>query len=75
VALVAIGAQLGWLLGSGRLEFDRRSSAKPGSPGPLVARDKPAQKEAPGRKDDKKPNVVYALVDNLGFGELGCYGV
>jgi hypothetical protein len=22
----------------------------------------------------KKPNVVYFLVDNLGYGELGCYG-
>jgi hypothetical protein len=22
----------------------------------------------------KKPNIVYFLVDNLGFGELGCYG-
>ena len=23
---------------------------------------------------DKKPNIVFLFVDNLGFGELGCYG-
>lgn len=22
----------------------------------------------------KKPNIVYYHIDNLGFGELGCYG-
>jgi len=24
--------------------------------------------------DTKKPNIVFMLVDNLGYGELGCYG-
>ncbi len=23
---------------------------------------------------DKKPNIVFMLTDNLGYGELGCYG-
>jgi arylsulfatase len=27
-----------------------------------------------GRSNRKRPNVVYFHVDNLGFGELGCYG-
>ena len=22
----------------------------------------------------KQPNVLYVFVDNLGYGELGCYG-
>jgi hypothetical protein len=22
----------------------------------------------------KKPNIVFILMDNLGYGELGCYG-
>ena len=24
--------------------------------------------------DGKKPNIVFILMDNLGYGELGCYG-
>jgi arylsulfatase len=27
-----------------------------------------------GKSKGKRPNIVYFLVDNLGFGELGCYG-
>ena len=27
-----------------------------------------------GAADAKKPNIVFMLVDNLGYGELGCYG-
>ena len=23
---------------------------------------------------DKKPNIIYILCDDLGMGELGCYG-
>ena len=25
-------------------------------------------------KTQKKPNVVFMLADNLGWGDLGCYG-
>src|SRR6266480_4911161 len=24
--------------------------------------------------DNKKPNIVFILMDNLGYGEVGCYG-
>ena len=24
--------------------------------------------------DAKKPNIVFILTDNLGYGEIGCYG-
>ena len=27
-----------------------------------------------GAQDQTKPNVVVMMVDNLGWGELGCYG-
>jgi len=33
-----------------------------------------ANPPAAAAKAEKKPNIVYFLVDNLGFGELGCYG-
>jgi hypothetical protein len=29
---------------------------------------------ARAQQSGKKPNIVYFLADNLGFGELGCYG-
>jgi hypothetical protein len=25
-------------------------------------------------RDGTKPNIVFILMDNLGYGELGCYG-
>ena len=29
---------------------------------------------APAQAPDKKPNIVFMLADNLGYGELGAYG-
>jgi arylsulfatase A-like enzyme len=26
------------------------------------------------RQESSRPNVIYFHVDNLGYGELGCYG-
>lgn len=28
----------------------------------------------PALAADKKPNIVFVLMDNLGYGEVGCYG-
>jgi arylsulfatase len=27
-----------------------------------------------GNAQQKKPNIVFILADNLGYGEIGCYG-
>jgi arylsulfatase len=33
-----------------------------------------AQSASPPAGDTKKPNIVFILMDNLGYGEPGCYG-
>jgi arylsulfatase A-like enzyme len=39
-----------------------------------AAKQHPRLAQAAYRKRNRKPNVVYFHVDNLGYGELGCYG-
>lgn len=74
VALVAFGAAAGWGAAAHR--------GLPAAAGPLLdapqpdpPRTAPADPPVtPTAGPGKKPNVVYFLVDNLGYGELGCYG-
>jgi hypothetical protein len=60
--LLATGALFGWLAGSGRLSPD---------PSSVAAQTPPAKEPAPAAK---RPNIVFVLMDNLGYGEPGCYG-
>ena len=73
--LVALGAFLGYVLSIHLGLFGHAQPSVVSADGPArtprKAGDKPAEK-AP--RKGKKPNIVFMLADNLGWGELGCYG-
>src|SRR5262249_4364957 len=64
--MLAAGALLGWLAATARVDT------------PLAVGQEPAKKERPTENqpagDGKQPNIVFILMDNLGYGEPGCYG-
>ena len=66
VAVLAAGTLLGWLTASGRIDA------------PLALGQEKAKEDGPLEKtpagDGKKPNIVFILMDNLGYGEVGSYG-
>jgi arylsulfatase len=66
LALLAAGALLGWLAASCRIDTAPAMAKENGK--------KAGATEKQPATDAKKPNIVFILMDNLGYGEVGCYG-
>jgi len=81
-AALGIGIALGYIAAA--TDMFRTSVASPpvaipqrptnGSKGFVLAQADHQQPSGSKPTLGKKPNIVYFLVDNLGYGELGCYG-
>jgi arylsulfatase len=63
---------LGWLAASARFGLD--SPAGLSVVAAQVQSTKESDRRDPSATNGKKPNIVFILMDNLGYGELGCYG-
>jgi arylsulfatase len=75
-AVLAVGTLLGWLAASGRLTtaLARDRSDLPVAGGAQTQPAKEPARDEEHAKEGKKPNIVFVLMDNLGYGELGVYG-
>jgi arylsulfatase A-like enzyme len=69
--LLALGALIGYAAAAAYENFPRLSpAASPKSNADEGRTTSAAEPQTPTRK----PNILFILVDNLGWGELGCYG-
>jgi arylsulfatase len=67
LAALGLGTALGYVLGSMRADL---------APLHAVQQDKPTAPATPPplKLPAKKPNILFIMADNLGYGEPGCYG-
>ena len=73
-ALIAIGGLLGWGIASSQRPLTPPATAAGATSSNSTPLPNQPDKVRKSGTAAKKPNVIYFLVDNLGFGELGCYG-
>jgi arylsulfatase len=80
-ALLGVGITFGYVAASAHLERVQRSGATQQPTEPHNGR--PAEQEKLSAGVDRaekrtaateKPNIVFLMADNLGYGEVGCYG-
>jgi arylsulfatase A-like enzyme len=69
--VLGIGLALGYSAASGNWKLLLPSNAAPQPPARVEAAGKPV---AADKTNVQKSNIVFMLADNLGYGELGCYG-
>ncbi len=67
---MTIGTLIGWLAAGGT----RSATAEPQPKSESLAKTNEAQLGPKPAADGKKPNVVFILADNVGYGDLGPYG-
>jgi arylsulfatase A-like enzyme len=72
LACIGLGFALG--LAATSLPFRSVRHLDAGQPAPMTVSAQPAPKPQPKRPPTKKPNIVFMMADNLGYGEPGCYG-
>jgi arylsulfatase len=74
-ATLGLGVVLGYAAAAVNFGFVRPTGAapQPASPEKAPARAGAAE-QPPPTAPAGKPNIVFMLADNLGYGELGCYG-
>jgi arylsulfatase A-like enzyme len=85
ISMMALGGLLGYAAASGQLTslWQAQAGAQPGESfpaeqsGPICcAEGREARQERIGQpsKDGKKPNILFILADNIGYGDIGVYG-
>ncbi len=71
-AFIGLGMLLGYSAASGM--FNPVNFAGQPEPKSQIEPKEQAPVEKLSADSDKKPNVVFILADNVGYGDLGCYG-